>query len=270
MSEQTVILPESAKEEKKAAAKPATAKKGKQAVAIVAGVAAGAGAIAIDSYAGNEEKTADAQVDENAEVNDSTATANDSTAANTPETVANETVADTTANHVQTIAPGTPAPEAHPDSTAVTMIPDDIMVVNAPDDMTFDEAFHAVRNELGPGTLFEWHGNLYHTYHPDEYASLPQEIKVAYETLWVAQNSGLEVVPETEGAYVVYDVDVTGEGPSNEAIATDSAPVDEIPTDTASTNDPDYLAYANDPITEDEFDNHYEGAEDLMNPEDLA
>lgn len=48
------------------------------------------------------------------------------------------------------------------------------------DDMSFGEAFAAARNEVGPGGVFEWHGQLYGTYTADEWNSMTAEQRAEY------------------------------------------------------------------------------------------
>lgn len=55
------------------------------------------------------------------------------------------------------------------------------------DDMSFGEAFAAAHDEVGPGGVFEWHGELYGTYTAQEWNSLSREEKAEY-------NSHLRVV----------------------------------------------------------------------------
>lgn len=42
------------------------------------------------------------------------------------------------------------------------------------DDMSFNEAFAAARHEVGPGGLFEWHGQVYGTYYETEWNAMSQ------------------------------------------------------------------------------------------------
>lgn len=292
MSEQTHILTDSAEVEKEITAeKSVNSQKAKQVVAVAGGIAAGVGAIAVDAYAENGKATGDdIQTPENVATTDSTAATSDSTVAATDSTAVateevpsvaptTEAVTDITSTNSQPTTEHTetaPTHEPHADSTAVTMLPDNVAVVNAPDSMSFAEAFSAVRNEVGPGSLFEWHGNLYHTYHPDEFASLPQEMKDVYAALWLAdqsQTDGIDVVPETEGDYVVYDIDLDGSttAPSHENGTTDSPQSHtEYATETTTTDEVEYVTYVDEPITEDEYDNDYDGSDDFMNPQDLA
>ena len=40
------------------------------------------------------------------------------------------------------------------------------------DEMSFSEAFAAAREEVGPGGVFEWNGNVYNTYYADEWENM--------------------------------------------------------------------------------------------------
>ena len=53
--------------------------------------------------------------------------------------------------------------------------------------MTFEEAFSAARQEMGPGSAFEWHGNAYATYTKEEWAEMSNDQKSDfYDTLHIA------------------------------------------------------------------------------------
>ncbi|WP_428667051.1 hypothetical protein [Runella sp.] len=45
------------------------------------------------------------------------------------------------------------------------------------DEMPFSEAFSTAREEVGPGGIFNWHGNTYNTFIKDEWTKLPLETK---------------------------------------------------------------------------------------------
>jgi hypothetical protein len=47
-------------------------------------------------------------------------------------------------------------------------------------DMTFGQAFAAARAEVGPGGVFEWHGNLYGTYTAEEWNSMSASEQAEY------------------------------------------------------------------------------------------
>ena len=51
------------------------------------------------------------------------------------------------------------------------------------DDMSFDEAFAAAREEVGPGGVFEWHGNVYNTYLNSEWDAMTPEEQSDYAQL---------------------------------------------------------------------------------------
>ena len=45
------------------------------------------------------------------------------------------------------------------------------------DCMSFNEAFAAARQEVGPGGVFKWHGNVYGTYYADEWKEFSDEFR---------------------------------------------------------------------------------------------
>lgn len=55
------------------------------------------------------------------------------------------------------------------------------------DDQSFKEAFDTAHEEVGPGGLFEWHGNIYSTYKDEEWNALPEEERDAFNEKVVAQ-----------------------------------------------------------------------------------
>jgi len=48
------------------------------------------------------------------------------------------------------------------------------------DGMTFNEAFDVARQELGPGGVFEWEGNIYNTYYKEEYDAMSDAQRTDY------------------------------------------------------------------------------------------
>ncbi|WP_288319165.1 hypothetical protein [Xylanibacter caecicola] len=48
------------------------------------------------------------------------------------------------------------------------------------DDMSFGEAFEAARQEVGAGGSFVWHGNVYTTFHADEWATMSHDEQLAF------------------------------------------------------------------------------------------
>ncbi|MBO7068608.1 MAG: hypothetical protein J6W52_08025 [Bacteroidaceae bacterium] len=51
---------------------------------------------------------------------------------------------------------------------------------NVDDSMSFGEAFRTAHDEVGPGGVFEWHGQLYGTYTAAEWNNLTSEEKLEY------------------------------------------------------------------------------------------
>ncbi len=53
---------------------------------------------------------------------------------------------------------------------------------NVNDNMSFGEAFRVAHDEVGPGGVFEWHGQLYGTYTEAEWNSLSSEERMEYSS----------------------------------------------------------------------------------------
>lgn len=64
---------------------------------------------------------------------------------------------------------GTPV---SPDSSITV---DGLPIATVSDDMSFNEAFAAAREEVGAGGVFEWHGGVYGTYYANEWNSMTPE-----------------------------------------------------------------------------------------------
>lgn len=56
----------------------------------------------------------------------------------------------------------------------------DIKEAHASDGDSFEDAFNAARAQVGPGGVFEWHGNLYNTYTKEEWDSMNDDEKNAF------------------------------------------------------------------------------------------
>lgn len=96
------------------------------------------------------------------------------------------------------------------------------------DDMSFGEAFAAARTEVGPGGVFEWHGQLYGTYTADEWDNMTAEERAEYSDhfSWnridhsesdVAQHSTANVTNDDD----IEVVSVNHEEPSVQAVETE-------------------------------------------------
>lgn len=102
---------------------------------------------------------------------------------------------------------------------------------NVTDDMSFEEAFTAARQEVGPGGVFEWHGGVYGTYYASEWNAMSDEEHqefgnhISYrdnsmgeeiETNDTPKEELAEVKVETEAEIVDAEVvDIEVEDPSN-------------------------------------------------------
>lgn len=70
------------------------------------------------------------------------------------------------AEHVEHVAVHHPDPDYEPEMMEVAGSVDD--------SMSFNEAFAAAREEVGPGGLFVWHGNTYGTYYANEWNGMSE------------------------------------------------------------------------------------------------
>lgn len=262
MSEQTQIIDENSELLQDA---PVTPKKSKTkaGAAIAAGAAAGVGAIAYDAYAGD-----DTRKDET--------TPGVATPAGVP-SADSEEKSDGTSSTVpaDTVAENNPVQDSVPASQSdVLLIPDHLSIVNAPDDMSFNEAFAWSREKAGPAQLFEWKGELYHTCHPNEYAALPQEMKDIFQDMWLDNAFGYSELP-AEGSMISYDYEM---GPAVEevtdpSVATDST-TDSTATDSTVVAEQDSVSMDTDEYdivyTQEDYDSDFDGLDEWVNPEDIA
>ncbi len=54
------------------------------------------------------------------------------------------------------------------------------MATTVNEQMSFEDAFNAAREELGPGGIFQWHGHVYSTFTADEWESMSPEEQETY------------------------------------------------------------------------------------------
>ena len=62
--------------------------------------------------------------------------------------------------------------------------------------MSFGEAFAAAREEVGPGGVFEWHGNLYNTYSAAEWEAMSDEERQEFANSILNAQSGEDTPAE--------------------------------------------------------------------------
>ena len=65
------------------------------------------------------------------------------------------------------------------------------------DDMSFNEAFAAARNEVGAGGAFEWKGNMYSTFSAEEWNSMSAEEKMEYDNHFHWDERGAETTNDS-------------------------------------------------------------------------
>lgn len=58
--------------------------------------------------------------------------------------------------------------------------PENVKVAKVDDDLSFQDAFDAAREQVGPGGVFRWHGGLYSTYNEDEWNKMSDEDKAEF------------------------------------------------------------------------------------------
>lgn len=102
--------------------------------------------------------------------------------------------------------------------------------------MRFVDAFNAAREEVGPGGLFSWHGNIYTTYSKEEWDAMSPEQHARYDE--VISNTNVPVEPYEEPAQTQEEVateEVVTEGSTTEESTSEST---EENADTETTDGP--------------------------------
>lgn len=101
------------------------------------------------------------------------------------------------------------------DGTSVTssaQIPDDVDVAGkVTDNMSFEQAFTAARQEVGMGGVFSWHGHWYNTFEKEEWSSLSLEQRQEY-----TENITGEKLPVKPYGSPVHPDQVVAAGPTVE------------------------------------------------------
>lgn len=72
------------------------------------------------------------------------------------------------------------------------------------DSQSFGHAFADARRQVGPGGIFEWHGNLYGTYYADEWESMTQEQRGNY---WASVSASAADAHDEDGNTAVAEED---------------------------------------------------------------
>ena len=106
---------------------------------------------------------------------------------------------------------------ANEEAVAEAESSEELKEFTADDSMSFKDAFDMARNELGPGGLFHWRGNIFNTYTSDEWNAMSHEDKEQF-----AQEVNPEVSPED------VDVDLLAEAEVAEVAADEDVAVAEV------------------------------------------
>ena len=73
------------------------------------------------------------------------------------------------------------------------------------DDMSFEDAFAVAREEVGPGGLFVWQGNVYNTYYAEEWNAMSPESQDAFVD--TASNVNIPLYNNVNDDYFAYEPD---------------------------------------------------------------
>lgn len=106
-------------------------------------------------------------------------------------------------------------------------------VAEVDDEMSFGEAFAEARDQVGPGGIFEWRGNVYNTYKADEWEAMSDEDRMEYadrlsmtsvEVTASEENPGSQEGEQTAGG----DVITAEEDADNDVVGESDIRVDEV------------------------------------------
>lgn len=132
------------------------------------------------------------------------------------------------------------------------------------EDMTFDEAFAAARNEMGAGAFFNWHGRSYNTYYADEWMEMDVEEKgqylasveenASYKTYDYSNSLNRDTDPQNE--IILADVDNDGNQDIKEVDLNNDGNIDVIhvtPEEIEVVEESSFSHSSNSSITEGEL-----------------
>lgn len=123
---------------------------------------------------------------------------------------------------------------------------DGLKEMTVDDSMSFKDAFDMARNELGPGGLFHWRGNIFNTYTNDEWNAMSDKDKDEF-----AQEVNPEVSPEDVDTDLMAEAEVDEVAADEDvdvAVADETEEVRVVADQTTSDND---VAMASAEVIED-------------------
>lgn len=108
------------------------------------------------------------------------------------------------------------APYATPHQEDVILATDEgIRVAQVNDNQSFSEAFADARAQVGPGGVFEWHGNVYGTYYKEEWDNMTPAERHGFQTK-------IDYQDVTPGANNTTDMDTSSHFSSHGEVSHDS------------------------------------------------
>ncbi len=126
--------------------------------------------------------------------------------------------------------------QEHMGNASSAIVDENVQVASSvEEEMDFDDAFAAAREELGAGGVFEWRGNLYSTYTQEEWDNMtPEEQEAYYEHFnWSTDSDNAEPAVTEEPA-----AEAPAEEVVNEEAAAEEAVVEEPVAEEAAAEEP--------------------------------
>lgn len=119
-------------------------------------------------------------------------------------------------------------------------LPEDVGVASEiSEDMSFGEAFAAAREELGPGGVFTWHGNVYNTFTQEEWAALQDEASDdSLDSVYTDADPIVETAEDNNDNGEDEPVEATAEEDIEQEQSTSEAPVVEEAEQAESVDQP--------------------------------
>lgn len=117
-------------------------------------------------------------------------------------------------------------PEVDSDPAELSPLP----IAEVSDDMSFGEAFAAAREQVGPGGVFEWRGNVYNTYNADEWEAMSPEDRAEFADRLSVTSIEIEedVTPEVQEVVPEEPVDTDPVDDNNTENGTDVEHEDDV------------------------------------------
>ena len=83
------------------------------------------------------------------------------------------------------------------ESDVAVLPPLDVPLALVDDNLPFGDAFADARSQVGPGGIFDWHGNLFNTYYVEEWDAMSQDERIHFAQLVPAAQDA-EPIPQPD------------------------------------------------------------------------